>query len=108
MYRPGQFYFISCLEQGLCKETIYLFIIVVDYALRTALDVYGRVQAEGDNFCDLKILCIYFFNVKLGLVGLVYLVLWLTYEFFLPWTKIRINLAFVVYKLHAVEVRNQN
>ena len=29
----------------------------------------GRVQAEGDNFCDLKILCIYFFNVKLGLVG---------------------------------------
>ena len=40
LYRPGQFYFISCLEQGLCKETIYLFIIVVDYALRTALDVY--------------------------------------------------------------------
>ena len=29
----------------------------------------GRVQAEGDNFCDLKILYIYFFNVKLGHVG---------------------------------------
>ena len=37
--------------------------------LRKKLFDVGRVQAEGDNFCDLKILCIYFFNVKLGLVG---------------------------------------
>ena len=35
----------------------------------TPVCIKGRVQAEGDNFCDLKILCIYFLTKNWDLLA---------------------------------------